>query len=58
MTNHPSDSSSTMAEAEVEELGDIIKDLSDGDNDDSHDNKKITKIIVMMMTTRKNKKLS
>ena len=24
----------------MEELGDIIKDLSDGDNDDSHDNKK------------------
>ena len=38
-TNHPSNSSSTMAEAEVEELEDIIKDLSDADND-SDDNKK------------------
>ena len=33
MTNPPSDSSSTMAEAEVEEHEDILEDLSDGDTD-------------------------
>ena len=40
MTNHPSDSSSTTAEMEVEELEDIIKDLSDGDNDSDDNNRK------------------
>ena len=39
MTNPPSDSSSTMAEAEVEECEDILKDLGNGDTD-SDDNKK------------------
>ena len=38
MTNHPSDSSSTMEEAEVEEPEDIIKDLSDNDNDSADNN--------------------
>ena len=55
MTNPPSDSSYTMAEAEVEEHEDILEDLSDSDTD-SDDNK--TKIIVMMTTKRKNKKPS
>ena len=56
ITNHPSDSSSIMAEVEVEEPKDILKELSDSDND-SDDNKK-TKIIAMTMMMRKNKKLS
>ena len=57
MTNPPSNLSSTLAEAEVEELEDILEDLSDGDND-SDDHKKTTKIIAMTMMTRKIKKLS
>ena len=39
MTNPPSDSSSTLAEAEVEEHEAILEDLSDGDTD-SDDSKK------------------
>ena len=39
MTNPPSDSSYTMAEAEVEEHEDILEDLSNSDTD-SDDNKK------------------
>ena len=50
MTNPPSDSSYTMAEAEVEEHEDILEDLSNSDTD-SDDNKKRT-------TKRKNKKPS
>ena len=39
MMNPPSNSSSTMAETEVEEHEDILKDLSNGDTD-SDGNKK------------------
>ena len=55
MTNPPSDSSSTMAEVEVEEHQAILEDLSDGDTD-SDDQKKRKKQIIGMMTTKRNNK--
>ena len=47
MTNPPSDSSSTMAEVEVEEHDAILEDLRDDDTD-SDDTKKGGKIIATM----------
>ena len=44
-----------MAEAEVEEPEDILKDLSDGDNDSDDKTTTTTEIIAMTMMTRKNK---
>ena len=38
MTNHPSDSSSTMEEVEFNEMEDIIEDLSDDDNASADNN--------------------
>ena len=40
MMNPPSDSSSTMAEAEVEEHEAILEDLSDGDTDSDNTKKR------------------
>ena len=55
MTNPPSNSSSTLAEVEVEEHEAILEDLSDGDTD-SDDPKKRENIYHVMMTMKRNNK--
>ena len=58
MTNPPSDSSSTLAEAEVEEHEPILEDLSDGDTDSDDSKKRRGEIIATTTTKRNNKKPS
>ena len=58
MTSPPSESSSTMAEAEVEEHEAILEDLSDGDMDSDDTKKKRKKVIATTMKRmmKRNKK--
>ena len=58
MTNPPSDSSSTMAEVEVEEHEAILEDLSNGDTDSDETKGGGGEIIVTTTMKRNNKKPS
>ena len=57
-TGSPSDSSSSMAEAEVEEHEPILEDVKDGDTDldDNKGRKKKNDHCMMTMTKRSKKK--